>query len=177
MILKVVGVKNPVLRQEAKPVAKVDKKTLQLIRDMKETLYAQRDPEGVGLAAPQIGKSLRIFLVKYKKEERVVINPVVLSRTKNPIKKIKGKKHRDILEGCLSLPHYYGPIKRDYAVELKYLNEKGETVVETFEGFLAQIIEHEFDHLNGILFVDHILKQKSPLYKFQGDEWEEVKLV
>jgi len=177
MILKVVGVKDPVLRQTAKTVAKVDKKTFQLVKDMRETLYSQKDPEGVGLAAPQVGKSLRIFLIKYKKEERVVINPEVIERVKKEKKATKTKHKRDILEGCLSLPHYYGPVKRDFAIKLKYLNEKGEEVIELFEGFLAQIVEHEFDHLNGILFVDHILKQKAPLYKFKGKEWEEVELV
>ncbi|MEK7497482.1 MAG: peptide deformylase [Patescibacteria group bacterium] len=176
MILKIVNAKNPVLRQIAKPVEKVDKKVLQLVKDMKETLYAQKDPEGVGLAAPQVGKSLRIFLMKYKKEERVIINPEILSRTKHKKQANKTKDKHDILEGCLSLPHFYGPIKRDASLKLKYLNEKGEQVVELFDGFLAQIIEHEFDHLEGILFVDHILKQKAPLYKFKGKEWEEVEL-
>lgn len=178
MILKIVGVKDPILRQVAKPVSKIDKKTIQLIKDMKETLYAQKDPEGVGLAAPQVGKSLRIFLMKYKKEERVIINPEIVSKTKHKkqVKKTKNNHDHDILEGCLSLPHYYGPIKRDASIELKYLNEKGEQVIELFEGFLAQIIEHELDHLEGILFVDHILEQKAPLYKFKGKDWEEVDL-
>ena len=178
MILKVVGVKDPVLRQKARPVTKIDKKIRQLIADMKNTLGSQRDPEGVGLAAPQVGKSIRLFIMKYKGNERVVINPEILEVRKEKIGKKKAKKKkRNILEGCLSLPHYYGPIERDNSIKIKYLNENGEELVEVFTGFLAQIIEHEIDHLEGILFIDHILKQKAPLYKFDGGEWEDVELI
>lgn len=175
MKLKVVGVKNPILRQKAKPVTKVDKKIKTLIADMKDTLDAQRDPEGVGLAAPQVGKSLQLFIAKYKGFDRVIMNPEILEHSKIKAKIKHGKKN--ILEGCLSLPHYYGPIERDQKVKIKYLNEDGKDVTEEFEGFHAQIVQHEIDHLNGILFVDHILSQKAPLYKFDGEEWEEVELV
>lgn len=178
MILKVVGVKNPILRQIAKSVTKIDKKILELIKNMLETLDSQEDPEGVGLAAPQVGKSLRIFIVSYKNLKRVVINPEILEISKQNLSlrdKTK-KKKKDILEGCLSLPHYYGPIKRARQIKIKFMNEKGETQIEEFTGFNAQIISHEIDHLNGILFVDKILEQKAPLYKFSGDEWEEVSI-
>jgi peptide deformylase len=175
MVLKVVEVKDPVLRLVAKPIAKVDKKILGLIEDMKDTLTAQKDPEGVGLAAPQVGKSLRLFVVDYKKLQRVVINPEVLKIEKKLIPKKKSKK--EILEGCLSLPHFYGPIERNKSITIKYLNETGKTITETFEGFNAQIIQHEIDHLNGVLFVDKILEQNAPIYRFDGDEWEEVELA
>jgi peptide deformylase len=150
---------------------------LQLVKDLKDTLGVQKDPEGVGLAAPQLGKNLRIFVANYKGFERVVINPKVLSIKKGKRQETKGKSKREILEGCLSLPYYYGPLKRAPKITVKYLNEKGEEVTETFEGFNAQIIMHEIDHLEGILFVDHLLKEKKPLYKVKGDEWEEVELV
>src|SRR5260221_11779280 len=98
MILKVVNVKNPVLRQVAKPVRKIDKKILSLIKEMQSTLLEQRDPEGVGLAAPQIGKSLQIFVVNYKDLKRVIINPEVVEISKT--KKINTEnKKKDILEG------------------------------------------------------------------------------
>ena len=174
MIQKIVGVKNPVLREKARDVKKIDKKTLELIRDMQDTLMQQKDPEGVGLAAPQIGKSLRIFVVDYKKLKRVIINPIVLETSKTSKSK---KVEKDILEGCLSLPHYYGPIERNQRIKIKYLDEKAKEQIEEFTDFDAQIIQHEIDHLNGILFVDKILEQKAPLYKFDGDEWEEVELI
>lgn len=179
MVRKIVSVKNPILRAKAKPVKKFDRKLADLIKDMQDTLKIQKDPEGVGLAAPQIGKSLRVFVVDYKNLKRVVVNPQILE--KGVIKEIKPAKKKgrtkDILEGCLSLPHYYGPIKRSTKLKVKYFDEKGKETTETFEGFDAQIMGHEIDHLNGVLFVDHILSQKAPLYKFDGDDWEEVELV
>ena len=180
MIRKILPSSDPVLRRKSKPVAKVDKKITQLIQDLKDTLSVQKDPEGVGLAAPQIGKNLRVFVANYKGFDRVVINPVVLKIEKKPRPtKVSQKKEskREILEGCLSLPYYYGPLKRAPKITVKYLDEKGEETIETFEAFNAQIILHEIDHLEGILFVDHLLKEKKPLYKVEGDEWEEVELI
>lgn len=178
MIRKILQSNDPLLRKISKPVAKVDKKVLGIVKDLKETLGVQKEPEGVGLAAPQIGKLLRIFVANYKGFERVVINPEILSIEKSKphsAKASRGKK--EILEGCLSLPYYYGPLKRAAKITVKYLNEKGEEITETFEGFNAQIIMHEIDHLEGILFVDHLIKEKKPLYKVEGDEWEEVELI
>jgi len=174
MEMKLVDIKASVLRDKAKPVEKIDKKVKALIKDMKDTLAAQRDPEGVGLAAPQIGKSLQIFLVNHEGEKYVIINPKVLEIKKG--KKAKIKKKGQILEGCLSLPHYYGPIDRAKYITISFQDESGKTRVKTFKGFLAQIIQHEIDHLNGNLFIDHIIEQKSPLYKFDGEDWEEVDL-
>lgn len=177
MVRKVVQSGNPVLRQIAKSVPKVDKKTLEVVKDLKDTLKTQKEPEGVGLAAPQIGKSVRIFIADYKDFQRVVINPEILGTSEAKSKGIKTKSNKEILEGCLSLPYYYGPLKRESRVTLKYLNEKGTEIVEEFTDFNAQIIMHEMDHLNGILFVDRLLEEKKPLYKVDGDEWEEVELT
>jgi len=155
----------------------VDKKVASIVKDLKDTLSTQKEPEGVGLAAPQLGKLLRIFVANYKGFERVVINPEIINIEK-PLPETSGKPaKKEILEGCLSLPYYYGPLKRASKITVKYLNEKGEEVVETFEGFNAQIIMHEIDHLEGILFIDHLIKEKKPLYKVEGNEWEEVELI
>lgn len=180
MIRKILSVKEKSLREPSKPVARVDKKILALIEDMQDTLAAQKDPEGVGLAAPQIGKNVRIFLMSYENAEKIVINPVIIKGEKQ-IQKIgdkKKKKRREkLLEGCLSLPHYYGPLKRPKKLKIRYMDETGKTVEEEFHGFLAQIVQHEIDHLDGILFIDRILEQNAPLYHFHGDDWEEVELV
>ena len=176
MIRRILRSGDPKLREISKPVGKIDAKILELIRDLKETLAIQKDPEGVGLAAPQIGKNLRIFVANYKQLNRVVINPEVLE-AKSPITNHKSPKSRqEILEGCLSLPNYYGPLKRVSIVKIKYLNEKGQETVEEFTGFNAQIIFHEVDHLNGVLFLDRLFEQKQPLYKLEKDKWEEVEL-
>lgn len=183
MVRKILKVTDPSLREKSKPVKAVDKKILFLIKDLKDTLSAQKDPEGVGLAAPQIGKTLQIFVAKYKDNLRVFVNPEILSDTKMKSENA-GKPRRagsrsgeKILEGCLSLPHYYGSLARPSKVKVKYLTEKGKEAVETFEGFEAQIIQHEIDHLKGIIFVDRLLEQKKPLYELVGDEWQEVELV
>jgi peptide deformylase len=179
MIQRIIQSGEKKLREISKPVAKIDKKVKKLVADLKDTLEIQKDPEGVGLAAPQIAQNQRVFVTKYKDFERVVINPEIID-----IKKIKESKKRkkhnhdnEILEGCLSLPHYYGPLKRAASVKLKYQDESGNTVEEEFKGFNAQIILHEMDHLDGVLFVDRLLEQKQKLYKLdENDEWEEVEL-
>ena len=166
---------NPLLREKSVKVKKIDKKIKQLIIDLKDTLKAQSDPEGVGLAAPQIGKKLRMFLISYEGVEKIIINPEIIT-----VKKLESKakkRKRSILEGCLSLPHYYGPLVRSPKIKIKYLTEGGVKTEEEFTGFYAQIVQHEIDHLNGILFIDHIIKEKKPLYKVHGDDWEEVELT
>ena len=80
------------------------------------------------------------------------------------------------MEGCLSLPHYYSLIKRPGRIKIKYLDQQGRENIEEFNEFLAQIVQHEIDHLNGVLFVDQVLKQDRPLYKYNGKTFEEVEL-
>ena len=81
------------------------------------------------------------------------------------------------MEGCLSLPHFYGPVKKPDVVELEYLDEKGKKQRKTFRGFMAQIIQHEVDHLEGVLFIDRLLEQNKPLYEYKNGEWTEVDLT
>jgi len=181
MILKIVDIKNPVLRKKARRVVKLDKKVWELVADMKETLLAQTNPEGVGLAAPQVGKSLQIFIMHYPEEGfnmKAVINPIVIEQSaKNKVHRKKKKKgEKDILEGCLSLPYYYGPVERAKKIKIKYLQENGQECTEEFNGFSAQIVQHEVDHLQGKLFIDHILEKKSRLFYIEDDEVEEVEI-
>lgn len=178
MIQKIVQSGDPILRKKSRPIHGLDKKTLKLITDLKDTLGAQKEPEGVGLAAPQIGKNLQVFVCSYKKFQRVVINPKIIDIDRSPTKSHQSSKSRgrEILEGCLSLPYYYGPLKRSKSVTLEYTNKDGKRLEETFKGFDAQIILHEIDHLNGILFIDKLLKENKPLYKIEGDTWEEVEI-
>ncbi len=175
MIRKVLRSDDPLLRETSKPVKNVDKKVLSLIKDLKDTLVIQKDPGGVGLAAPQVGKLQRVFVMRRKKKILAVINPEIISVEKTGKEKKKSEK---TLEGCLSIPHYYSPLVRPQKLQLKYINEQGVEVEEEFKGFDAQIVQHEVDHLEGILFVDRILKKKIPLYKLnKSDEWEEVDFV
>lgn len=181
MVQKIIQSGNPILRKVSKPVIKIDKKILRLVQDLRDTLAIQKDPEGVGLAAPQIGVNLRVFAVDFKNLKRIVINPEIISVLSTKYK-IQSTKRNEILEGCLSLPHYYGPLKRENYIKLKYqtlstVDGSPITVTEEFKDFDAQIILHEIDHLNGFLFVDRLLEQKKKLYRLDiNDEWEEVEI-
>lgn len=179
-MLNILQVPDKKLRQKSNPVKKIDNKLLNLISKMEKTLEAQKDPEGVGLAAPQVGENICLFVVNYKDFKKVFINPKVLavsidhkSTTTNPRSKPKESK---ILEGCLSIPNHYGPLVRNYKIKLEFKDKSGETKVEEFTGFIAQVIQHEIDHLDGILFIDRLLEQKKPLYRLEGENWEEVDL-
>lgn len=182
MIQKIVPATDQKLRGITKRVLKFDKKAEQLIADLKDTLLAQKDPEGVGLAAPQIGKNVKVFAMKPSKRAdiTIIINPELISSKHDPTI----KKSKEILEGCLSLPHYYGPLKRNNRIKIKHdLPVKSshgytlKTVEEEFTDFEAHIVLHEIDHLNSTLFIDRLLEAGKPLYKLYKDgSWEEVEL-
>jgi len=162
---------------------------------MKKTLAKTTDPIGVGLAAPQVGKSLRIFIAKPTEKSKILvfINPEVLerggarreaadsadcqgalaerNRATGPRKNTK--KDSKKLEGCLSLPNIWGPVLRSSSLTLSYLDEKGVEHKQKFSGFLATIIQHETDHLNGVLFPKRVLEQDGILYKSHKDEKNE----
>ena len=177
MIRPIVGAKAEVLRLTAKPVTKFDKKLTELARDLVDTLSAQAEPDGVGLAGPQINKSQAIFAALIGRDIRVFVNPKITKKDNPPLTPSE-KKKADILEGCLSLLNYYGPVKRNKSITLSFQDIEGQAHTEVFRGLSAQIIEHEVDHLNGVLFVDRILEQKKPLYKIdpKTDKCEEIEL-
>lgn len=168
-MLKVITVPNPTLTQPTKPVKKIDQKIKRLIKEMEETLIAQKDPEGVGLAAPQVGISLSLFIIKPNKKKpiKVFINPKIIKTENPPSPKTKKEKTktRYKLEGCLSIPRIWGSVKRAKKVLLQYQNEKGEQKKDWFSGFEALIIQHEMDHLRGVLFTQRTFEQKTPLYQ------------
>lgn len=176
----IITVPNVVLRQPAKPVQALDKKVQVVISDMTSALLAAKNPEGVGLAAPQIGVSLRIFLIRPtpKTKPQVFINPEIIKYSQ---RKQDSKKDNGVYEGCLSLPHHYAPVSRSMSVTVKYqkpdpTNSLLQTATETLTGFPAHIVQHELDHLNGILFIDRVLEQNTPLFKVIGKNWEEITL-
>jgi peptide deformylase len=180
-MLDIVKAPNPVLSQKAKPIAKVDKAVLNLIQEMEQALDSASDPVGVGLAAPQVGKSLSIFVIKPhpKSKLQAFINPKIIKvETQKVAKKNHGAKK---LEGCLSLVNIWGEVERADYVLLEYTDETGKRHKKKFNGFVATIIQHEIDHLNGILFPKRVLEQKGTLYQSSKnakgeDEFEELKI-
>lgn len=175
-MLKIVHAPAPVLTKGVRQVKKIDKKIRELVYDMEETLIAQTDPQGVGLAAPQIDVDLAIFIIKptLKSETLVFINPKILeTKARGPASPATTKKddEEDVkLEGCLSIPKIWGPVTRNAKVLLEYQDLTGEKHTEWFSGFKAVIIQHETDHLNGILFTERVLEQKNKLYEEKNGE-------
>ena len=146
-----------VLRQKAKRVRNIDDSIQKLIADMTETMHSAA---GVGLAAPQIGVPLRVIVFGIPEEEdKVLINPEVVRR----------KGERLVNEGCLSVPGYFGEIKRAESVTVKGRDQNGKEIRVKADGLLAQVLEHEIDHLNGVLYVDH-LESMDKLRKIELEE-------
>jgi peptide deformylase len=141
------------LRLASKPIAKIDAATKQLVEDMFDTMY---DAPGIGLAAIQIGEPRRIVTMDLAKkdepkEPQVFINPELISKS--------GDKNIHE-EGCLSIPEYYEEVERPAAVRFRYLDLDGKQHEIDADGLLATCIQHEIDHLDGVLFIDYISKLK-----------------
>jgi peptide deformylase len=178
MILPIVKAPNAVLKTKAKKVLRFDDKLQKLLIDMSETLVATTDPEGVGLAANQVGVSKRIFIIRpnKKSEIREFINPEIIKFKKDKIKNKKELKDKTTLEGCLSLEKIWAPVYRPSSVLVAYQTKDGTHHEEWFTGFHSIIIQHEMDHLNGILFTLRALEQGAPVYEEVGEEYREIKL-
>lgn len=183
MILPLVKVPSPVLNKKAKKVTKFDSKFKKLIKDMSETLISARDPEGVGLAAPQVGVSLAAFITYEKKGSKVkeFINPKILKieevSKKNKKEKNDDDEEKTTLEGCLSVDRIWSPIERPQRVLLRYQTLDKKIHEDWFEDFEAVVLQHEVDHLNGKLFTHRALEQQSTIYEEKKGKLHEVELV
>ena len=199
-MIKIITAPSEILSQKTTPIqsgSRVDKNIRNLINEMKQALLLAKDPEGVGLAAPQLGKPLSIFIIKPtpKSPIKVFINPEILEEkdeasVKSPAEPgtvwspaerdpaaagKSAKSHRTRLEGCLSLPNIWGDVKRKPVLTLEYVDEKGKTHTKDFKGFMATIIQHEIDHLSGILFTKRVLEQNGKLYKsYKNEKGEDI---
>lgn len=172
---KIIEIPHESLRKIAKPVTNPDKKFIKLVADLEETLDKKRNPRGVGLAAPQVNVSSRLFCMSVSKLQ-TYINPVITKTSKNST---FGPDPEDpIMEGCLSMPELYGPVPRWEWVHAEYqVLEKGKLLNMTarFENFEARVFQHELDHLDGILFTDYALEFDLPVYKeYKKDKFTEV---
>jgi len=167
MIYPIIAYGNPILKKKASTI-ELEKTSIDtLISDMYETMYHCK---GVGLAAPQVGLSKRVFIIdssklnddderKDKKEEgikEVFINPEMIDEFGGEV---------SYEEGCLSIPYIYGNVDRQKSVKIKYYNAHLELVEKEFHGFTARVIQHEYDHIEGILFVDKLKPIKKQMIK------------
>lgn len=152
-IREILTVPDPVLKQKSLPVEQVDDELRALMDDMLETMYAA---PGIGLAAIQIGVPKRVIVMDIARPEedpapRFFVNPEILWTS---------EETAPYEEGCLSVPEIYDEVERPARVKLRYLNYQGETVEEDAEGLFAVCIQHEMDHLEGVLFIDYLSRLK-----------------
>ena len=152
-ILPILTFPNSLLRKKAKPIKIIDNELKDLIVNMTDTL---KQAQGVGLAANQVGVLKRLCIIKTSPDEdyKAYINPEIIKKTGT----------RFVNEGCLSFPEYNGIVKRSISITARYLDETGGKIKITADELLSQALEHEIDHLNGILFIDH-LKEHEKLVK------------
>ncbi len=155
-IKKILTEPNKTLRQISKPVEKVGKEEQNIMNDMLETMY---NANGIGLAAIQIGLPLRIIVMDISKNEKEK-NPMYFV---NPVVKNKNIELSTYEEGCLSVPNQFAEIDRPSNCEVEYLDYYGEKKILKADGLLATCIQHEMDHLEGILFIDYLSKLKKTM--------------
>ncbi len=153
MIRPLVLLPDPVLRKVSEPVEQVDDALRKLSSDMLETMY---DAPGIGLAAIQIGIPRRMLVIDLAREDEprdphVFINPEIVARGDEP------NVHE---EGCLSIPDYYAEVERPATVTVRYVDVDGKQQEIEADGMMATCLQHEIDHLNGVLFIDHLSKLK-----------------
>ena len=165
-VLNIIKIGHPTLRKIAKPVEKFDQNLEKLVLDMVETM---RLNDGIGLAAPQVNVSKRLFVIDKKLineewEAEAYINPKI----------IKADGSNILEEGCLSIPNIRADVDRPFKIEAEYQTLKGEKVREEIDDLLARVFQHEFDHLEGVLFVDKISILKKKLLEPQLKEIEQI---
>jgi peptide deformylase len=162
---KIITTENPILRQKAKKVHRFDPSYQKLIDDMFETLHYAN---GVGLAAPQIALSIRLFVAEYEDRKVAMFNPVII--------RAEGEELGS--EGCLSIPGYAGDnIRRATRIVVKGQDVRGKVIRVVAEGWLARILQHEIDHLDGILFIDRLDRPEDLREIGEGEEEENAALV
>ena len=158
--MQVVKAPDTRLRFKTKPVKKITPELLKTIQQMVKLTKTYTDPEGVGLASTQIGESEQYFILKEKSGSfKTVFNPQILKYS---------PKTKIYFEGCLSIPNYYGEVSRSTSVTVSYQDPQGKKVQEILKGLEAWIFQHEYDHLQGKLFIDYVMANKGKLYHVVG---------
>lgn len=151
--MQIIYIGNPILREVSKPVEKFDEELGAFVEELTKTMYEE---DGVGLAAPQVAVSKRLFVFDDGSGPRVIINPEIIE---------KGIEEVTMEEGCLSIPGIYANITRPSWVKMRFQDVKGEVNEEVFEGYAGRIVQHEYDHLEGVLFVDYLSPAKKALLR------------
>ena len=151
-VLSILKKGNPILRRKSKPIKKITRDILKLVEEMEETMYVAH---GVGLAAPQIGVNKRLIVMDVQDGAglRALVNPELFDAEGEELG----------LEGCLSVPGYEGLVKRAATIKVRWMGLEGEEKEMACEGLLARAVQHEVDHLDGILYIDKVVGELRPL--------------
>jgi len=157
----ILAVPNDILRKKSTPVEFTHELRLQT-EDLITALKEARDPEGVGLSFPQIGLNLRGFVTYLEHRIKIYLNPIILDKSEE--KTLGGTPDRPTLEGCLSIPHLYGPVWRCKKIKVRAFDEWGNPFDKVLTSFPARLFQHEYDHLEGVLFTDYTKRDGLPLY-------------
>lgn len=164
----ILSVPHQTLRTKCEPITSITRDIQEEIQDLIDALKGAHDPEGVGLSFPQIGITKRGFVTYLEKKIRIYLNPEILDQSEETT--LGGTPERPTLEGCLSIPHLYGPVPRAKKIKIKAVDEHGVEVIKTLSSFAARVFLHEQDHLDGILFTDYTLKHNLPLYFLDNEQ-------
>ena len=170
MILDIVQIGDPVLRRKAHKITQIDRDIRLLAEDMLDTLH---DSGGVGLAAPQVGESIRMIVVEYPEDDSVEDSPMKTYTVINPEITWRSAETTEGSEGCLSIPGYVGTVERYESIKVKGLNTYGRPIKLSLSGWTARIFQHEIDHLDGICYIDRATEIYQPSEKDEEAESEE----
>ncbi len=145
MVQKIIGLPDTKIRESSKEITSFDMYLEKIIKDLIETSEIQKDPPALGMAAPQIEVFKRVFVAKIRNKFRPFLNPSITKYS---------KRQSALLEGCFSVLGLFGQVTRPAEIDVEYQDRHGKKITKHFKGIAAKIIQHEFDHLNGTLFID-----------------------
>lgn len=168
MIREFVVLPDRRIRQLSSEIISFDKHLRQIIEDLISTALAQKDPVALGLAAPQIGITKRVFAARVRNKFKPFVNPKIIKSSKT---------QTSLMEGCFSVTGIYGSVIRPAEIDITAFDAFGKMFTKHYKGLSAKIIQHEFDHLNGILFIDYVKKQNGKLFKVEKNKKGHEELI
>lgn len=166
--IQFVALPDPKIREHSEEVRGFDQNLGKIIDDLIEVSRIQKNPPALGMAAPQINIFKRVFVALMRNKFKPFVNPRIMKY---------GKEETALLEGCFSVPGIYGHVMRPSEIDIEALDRQGKKITMHLKGLAAKIFQHEFDHLNGTLFIDHVSEQNGKFFKVEKDKEGQETLV
>lgn len=168
MTLEIIALPDTRIRQKSREVISFDRSLDRLIADLVQTAETQENPQALGLAASQVGFFKKVFVARIQNKFRAFVNAQIVKRS---------KEESALLEGCFSVKGIYGHVMRPSEITLVAQDKNGRKIKRNYKGFAAKIIQHEIDHADGVLFVDHVHQQNGQLFRIEKDKKGKEQLV